>query len=148
MKIVRIDGRSAESLIKTFEDYQTSTYQPEQDIADTWKYPSGENTSFYGALRGEDTIVAVGAFDIFKNYGEIKQLFVSHQNRGKGLAEKMIRAIEDHLLQLSIRSAKLRIGILQYQALGLYRKLGYKECHAFGAYEPNPNCIFMTKFLK
>ena len=34
-----------------------------------------------------------------------------------------------------------------FEALGLYRDLGFAECDPFGAYGPDPLSVFMAKWL-
>lgn len=147
MEIVQISTLKAKNLIKAFERYESSLYQSEGELQDSPKGLLMQNAIFYGALEDENAL-AIGALEIFKTYGEIKRVFVMDAHRGKGLAKMIMAALEHHLIEQSIRSSKLEIGILQYEALGLYRKLGYKECHAFGPYHPDPLSVFMTKPLK
>jgi putative acetyltransferase len=40
---------------------------------------------------------------------------------------------------------RLETGVRQPEALGLYRKLGYRERGPFGAYKPDPLSVFMEK---
>ena len=40
---------------------------------------------------------------------------------------------------------RLETGVLQPEALGLYRKLGYRERGPFGAYAADPLSVFMEK---
>ncbi len=147
MEIVQISRRKAEDLLGAFKIYQASLYQAEGSYPDSMESLSNPNVVFYGALE-EETVQAVGALEAFKNYGEIKGVFVMDTHRRKGLAKSIMTALEHHLIHQSSRVAKLQIGILQYEALGLYRKLGYKECHVFGEYQPDPLSVFMTKILK
>ena len=46
-----------------------------------------------------------------------------------------------------VRLFRLETGIKQTEAVGLYRKLGYRERHPFGAYRPDPLSVFMEKSL-
>ncbi len=147
MEIVQISTQKAKELMEAFERYHSSLYPAEGNHTDSLESLSTQNAIFYGALEGENTL-AIGALEMFKTYGEIKRVFVMEEHRGKGLAKMIMASLEHHLMEQSVRSAKLEIGILQYEALGLYRKLGYKECHAFGTYRPDPMSVFMTKSLK
>ncbi len=147
MKIVQIKPEKAKDLIEVFERYQSSLYPSESRHMDRLGALSNKNVIFYGAMQDEN-IIAIGAVEIFKNYGEIKHVFVMDDHRGKGLGKMIMAALENYLIAQSIRSAKLKIGILQYEALGLYRNLDYKECHAFGTYRPDPLTVYMTKSFK
>lgn len=147
MEIVQINIQKAKDLLKEFERYEASLYPAETKYPDSMESLTNQNVVFYGAMEDE-ILLGVGAFEVFKGYGEIKGVFIIEAHRGKGLAKSIMLALERHLIEQSVRYAKLEIGILQYEALGLYRRLGYKECHAFGAYHPDPLSVFMTKALK
>ncbi|MFA5902923.1 MAG: GNAT family N-acetyltransferase [Desulfobacula sp.] len=147
MEIVQINIQKAKDLLKEFERYEASLYPAETKYPDSMESLTNQNVVFYGAMEDE-LLLGVGALEGFKGYGEIKGVFIIEAHRGKGLAKSIMLALERHLIDQSVRYAKLEIGILQYEALGLYRRLGYKECHAFGTYHPDPLSVFMTKALK
>jgi putative acetyltransferase len=42
---------------------------------------------------------------------------------------------------------RLETGVLQTEALGLYRRLGYQERGPYGDYETDPLSVFMEKRL-
>ncbi len=97
-----------------------------------------------GAMDG-DSILAIGAVKIFKNYGEIKRLYVPQKYRGLGLAKKIMVALEDKLIKHSILTSNLETGVKQPEAIGLYRKLGYRKCGPFGSYKEDSLSVFMSK---
>ena len=55
--------------------------------------------------------------------------------------------LENHLVGLGVRVARLEAGPKQPEALGLYRKLGYTERGPFGPYADDPLSVFMEKTL-
>ena len=56
-----------------------------------------------------------------------------------------MRFLEDELRQRGVELIRLETGVRQPEALGLYRKLGYRERGPFGAYRPDPLSVFMEK---
>jgi len=80
-------------------------------------------------------------------YGEIKRLFVLPEFRGLGLSRALMLALEAHLQAQQIEWARLETGIHQPEALGLYRRMGYRERGPFGAYRLDPYSVFMEKRL-
>ena len=54
--------------------------------------------------------------------------------------------LETELERRGIRLFRLETGIKQPEALGLYRKLGYRERPPFGGYRPDPLSVFMEKY--
>ena len=79
------------------------------------------------------------------SYAEIKRVFVLDQFRGRGLSAKLMGYLESELQQRGVELFRLETGVLQPEALGLYRKLGYHERGPFGAYKPDPFSVFMEK---
>lgn len=56
-------------------------------------------------------------------------------------------ALEGHLRGKKIYVCRLETGVKQPEALGLYRKLGYRERQPFGDCAADPLSIFMEKQL-
>jgi putative acetyltransferase len=54
--------------------------------------------------------------------------------------------LETELEHRGIRLYRLETGIKQPEALGLYRKLGYRERPPFGSYRADPLSVFMEKY--
>jgi putative acetyltransferase len=99
--------------------------------------------------RLDGKLVATGAAKIMQDdgtYAEIKRVFVLEQYRGRGLSRKIMQFLETELEHRGIRLYRLETGIKQPEALGLYRKLGYRERPPFGSYRADPLSIFMEKY--
>ncbi len=99
--------------------------------------------------RLDGKLVATGAAKIMQDdgtYAEIKRVFVLEQYRGRGLSRKIMQFLETELERRGIRLFRLETGIKQPEALGLYRKLGYRERTPFGSYRPDPLSVFMEKY--
>ena len=99
--------------------------------------------------RLDGKLVATGAAKIMQDdgtYAEIKRVFVLEQYRGRGLSRKIMQFLETELERRGIRLYRLETGIKQPEALGLYRKLGYRERPPFGSYRPDPLSVFMEKY--
>ncbi len=146
MTIIQIDPRQAEHLINELDEYQESLYPSESNHLDAIETLCQPNVIMMGAIEKTD-IIAIGAVKVYINYGEIKRLYVPNECRGKGLAKKIMTALEDHLIKHSILESKLETGINQPEAIGLYKKLGYKACGPFGSYKEDPLSVFMSKHL-
>ncbi|WP_432448733.1 GNAT family N-acetyltransferase [Aliiroseovarius marinus] len=80
-------------------------------------------------------------------YGEVKRLFVRTEARGKALAVRLMAALEAQALAKGMQEMKLETGDKLVAAVSLYRRLGYRECGPFGAYELHPASLFMEKEL-
>ena len=97
-----------------------------------------------------EQLVACGAVKLVQDdttYGEIKRVFVAEEQRGKRLATAVMQHLEDYLLSIGVRVARLEAGPLHPEALSLYRKLGYTYRGPFGSYRADPLSVFMEKTL-
>jgi len=146
VKPVLIDPVDAKNLIKDLDDYQASLYPAESNHLESLNALGNENVVMLG-IKEKNAFLAIGAVKIFEDYGEIKRVFVPKVNRGKGLAKMIMAALEKALVEKSVWHAKLETGIHQHEAIGLYRRLGYRECRPFGSYETDPLSVFMSKRL-
>ena len=101
----------------------------------------------FGAFRG-DEILAIGGCWLHADYAEVKRIYVRTEARGLGLAKQIIQRIEAEALNMGRMLVRLTTGIHQPESLGLYRRLGYADCGAFGDYPTDdPNSVFMEKRL-
>jgi putative acetyltransferase len=66
---------------------------------------------------------------------EIKRMFVSPENRGKGIATLILKTLEDWARTLGYTHAILETGEKYTEALALYTKNGYHRIPNYGQYE-------------
>ncbi|MEO8821284.1 MAG: GNAT family N-acetyltransferase [Ginsengibacter sp.] len=76
---------------------------------------------------------------------EIKRMFVLPEFRGKGIAFKILKELEKWALQLNYAECILETGKKQSEAIGLYRKAGYKIIENYGQYTNVANSVCMAK---
>lgn len=101
---------------------------------------------FFAARIGDDTC-GTGALAVKSGYGEVKSMFVAEVARGKGVADAILRQIEDKAIELRLPELKLETGNVLYAAHQLYRRHGFADCGPFGAYADAKSSIFMQKTL-
>ncbi len=101
---------------------------------------------FFTAREG-DQILGTGALKIKQGYGEIKSMFVDEAARGKGVADALMRQLEDQARKEGLTKLKLETGNVLHAAHKLYARHGFKECGVFGDYVAAKSSIFMEKTL-
>jgi putative acetyltransferase len=101
---------------------------------------------FFTARIG-DQIYGTGALAIKDGYGEIKSMFVDEEARGKGVADAILRQIEDQAREDKLPILKLETGALLHAAHKLYRRHGFTDCAVFGDYGSGNSSMFMEKQL-
>jgi GNAT superfamily N-acetyltransferase len=65
--------------------------------------------------------------------GEIKRMYVVPDSRGRGLARRLLGALEDAARDLGYVRVRLDTGDFQPQALALYRSAGYADIPDYNA---------------
>ena len=112
------------------------------------KIRDGEEHAFYDQYNKIDHInhVVVAIMDektvgcgAIKTYHdstvEIKRMFVSPDARGRGIASNILIELEIWAKELHFTKCILETGVNQPEAIGLYKKNGYKRIHNFGQYK-------------
>ncbi len=78
---------------------------------------------------------------------EIKRMWVSPEARGLKLGQCLMDALIAEARVEAISKLQLETGISQPEALGLYRRSGFKEVAPFGDYLPDPLSVFMERII-
>ena len=99
---------------------------------------------FYAARRGS-AVLGVGALAEKDGYGELKSIYVDEGARGSGVADALMRQLEDQARALKLPVLRLETGSLLHAAHRLYARHGFAECAPFGAYEASEYSVFMEK---
>lgn len=96
------------------------------DFFGAYNRSSDITTALVARYGGEP--VGCGCFKPFsKGTVEIKRMFVRQDMRGKGIAQTILRALEDWARELGNRAVMIETGILQPEAIRLYEAAGYKR---------------------
>lgn len=102
----------------------------------------------FWTIRADDALAGCGALkDDADGSGEIKSMFIRPTWRGRGLSRKVLETIEETALEIGLRRLNLETGADSLAARALYESSGYVYCPPFGAYQPDPLSVFMTKSL-
>ena len=81
------------------------------------------------------------------NTVEVKRMYISKNHRGKGIASKILAALELWTKELGYTTCILETGNKQIDAMALYRKNGYKIMDNFGKYKGMESSICFEKVL-
>jgi GNAT superfamily N-acetyltransferase len=147
-KVVRTDSDNTDfkSLVKELD-----TFLAELD---------GEEHAFYNSLNKIDQIkhaiviyeddkpVACGAIREFSPEAtEVKRMYTLPELRGKGYASRVLSELEKWAAELSYQKCVLETGNRQPDAIGLYKKSGYKVIPNYGKYAGLENSVCFEKEL-
>ncbi|ANL72267.1 GCN5-related N-acetyltransferase protein [Rhizobium phaseoli] len=134
-------------LLDLSDAYAQSLYPAESNHLVDLSLLEKPSVSFFvarnlGAIVGCCALVEAG-----DGTAEIKRMFVDPQARGLRIASGLMNALEAVAGQKRLTAIRLETGIYQPESIALYRKYGYREIEAFGAYLPDPLSLFMEKRL-
>lgn len=76
---------------------------------------------------------------------EVKRMYTKPQYRGKGIAGKILSALEKWAVELSCHTCVLETGKKQPEAIALYKKNGYKIIPNYGQYKGVDNSVCFEK---
>lgn len=120
----------------------------------------GADHSFYHQYNGiqllqhvvvlfhEDIPIGCGAFkQIEADTVEVKRMYILPDHRSKGLATKVLTALEEWAKEEGFITAVLETGKRQPEAIALYQKNGYVNIPNYGQYIGIENSVCFEKRL-
>ncbi|SEJ70553.1 putative acetyltransferase [Variovorax sp. OK605] len=132
-------------LIDDLDAYQKPLYPPESHHGIDIAALSAANVLFAVARDLEGKAVGCGAIVVGPEFGELKRMFVRPENRGQGIAAKVLGFLEHEAKAKGCMTFMLETGPSQPEAISLYARAGYERRGPFGGYGPDPFSVFMQK---
>lgn len=78
---------------------------------------------------------------------ELKRMFVLPSQRGRGIASIILQYLEDWGREMNYQKCILETGVKQPEAIGLYKKRGYRIIENYGQYINVLNSICFEKII-
>ena len=100
------------------------------------------------AYENDKPISCGGLKAYSSNTLEIKRMYTIPEWRGKGIATKILSELERWAAELSFEKCVLETGKRQPEAIGLYKKNGYKLIPNYGQYAQIENSFCFEKEIK
>ena len=138
------------------KNFQNLVLELDKDLAKK----NGDTNDFFAQYNKTDLIknvvvalndylpVGCGAMKEFDNSTmEIKRMYVTIEMRGKGVAVAVLNDLESWAKELGYKKCVLETGDKMLEAIGLYKKSGYKIIKNYGQYENVESSICFEKEL-
>ena len=126
------NAEEAKALIfKVFDEYQLDIDYPHA-VLDIEENETAYVDGFLG-LVFDPTDQLVGTFGLYKlsnKTAEIRKMYLLPEARGKGLGKWMVRFLLDKAKTLGYEIVELETSSSFTQAMGLYRKVGFRQKNA------------------
>jgi GNAT superfamily N-acetyltransferase len=149
IRVYRAEGSQIESAYGIVKEYYQAAAVVVREDADQFA------KDYFGAGTGvwlaEDDGRIVGCIALrnlraMRGCGEIKRLYVRPEFRGKGLADQLLRALEDYAKECGYEWLYLDTAADMKAAARFYERKGFQPCER---YNENPQAaIFMRKIVR
>jgi GNAT superfamily N-acetyltransferase len=146
IKTIRKNSKNKDfiNLVKELDVYLKITDEDEHDFYN--QYNSIDVLKEVVVTYVSENAVGCGAIKKFDNsIVEVKRMFVSLDNRGTGVAQKILQELETCAKELGYKKCILETGVRQVEAVKFYKKCGYKIIPNYGQYQGMENSICFEK---
>jgi putative acetyltransferase len=136
------------ALIGELDQILSAEYPPEQRHGLALDAIFAPGIRFFLA-RLNGLAAGCGGVAFFEDFAEVKRMYVRDVARGRGVAQALLARIEKEARDSGSVLLKLETGVRQLAALRFYRRAGFRDCAAFGAYAAmEPQAIATSVFLQ
>ncbi|BFU42822.1 GNAT family N-acetyltransferase [Krasilnikovia sp. MM14-A1004] len=111
--------------------------------AEDFEAPSG---AFFGAYLG-DALVGCAGWRAHGEDAELKRMYTSPSVRGRGVARRLLAAVEDSARADGRKRMILETGDRQPEAIALYTSAGYERIEDFGYYKGQAGVLSYARTL-
>ena len=143
----RPDSADALGLIAELEEHLAPRYPSESRHGLNIEQLIVQNVAFF-VLRADGQPAACGGVKLYGlEYGELKRMYVLPAYRGRGIARRMVAALEEAAHATGRPEIRLETGTYLPAAIALYRSVGYAPIPPYGEYVGNPYSVCFAKRL-
>ena len=146
IKTIRTNSKNKDflNLVKELDAYLKVTDEEEHDFYN--QFNNIDVLKEVVVTYVSENAVGCGAIKKFDNSTvEVKRMFVSLDNRGTGVAQKILQELETCAKELGYKKCILETGVRQVEAVKFYKKCGYKIIPNYGQYQGMENSICFEK---
>ena len=147
-KVVKTTSENPDfiSLIRTFDIFLWERYPELKN--DYWGNNLIEFNSNVFIIYLNEKVVACGCFKKYNsNTVELKRMFVSPEARGLGLAQQIIKELEEEARTQGFKTMILETLYRQVEAINLYQKVGFEIIENYEPYVGLANSVCMRKSI-
>ncbi len=130
------DVPEAQRLIAALDAHLAGRYAAEQRFGPNLRPEQvAPGLGTFVIARADGRAVGCGALRrLDEGTAEVKRMYVEPERRGQGIAKEILEHLEDAARVMDTRRLVLETGMYQAEAIGLYRRAGFKPIVCFGEY--------------
>jgi GNAT superfamily N-acetyltransferase len=144
------DSPDARRLIASLDEHLSSLYTPDQMFGPNFKaeqVAAGQGT--FVVARSDGRAIGCGAMrKLDGTTAEVKRMYVEPEVRGHGVARRILDHLEDSAREMGVHRLVLETGIYQAEAIGLYRRTGFKPIRCWGEYAESLTSVCFEKAIE
>jgi putative acetyltransferase len=143
------DSPDARRLVTALDAHLAVRYTPEQRFGPNLK-PSqlAAGLGTFLVARVDGRAVGCRAVRVLDPATvEVKRMYVEPDVRGQGVAKEILTHLEAAARELGAERSVLETGIYQDEAIGLYRRAGYRQVDCWGEYAASATSVCFEKSL-
>ncbi|OJF13726.1 GNAT family N-acetyltransferase [Couchioplanes caeruleus] len=103
--------------------------------------------AFFVAQEASGRLIGCGGWREHGDDAELKRMFTIAAARGRGVARRVLAAIEESARERGRKRVILETGDKQPEAVALYEKYGYERIEDFGYYKGEPGVLSYARVL-
>jgi putative acetyltransferase len=141
------DSVDARRLVAALDAHLSTLYTPEQRFGPNLKPEHvAPGVGMFLVARAGGQAVGCGALRrLDKTTAEVKRMYVEPEVRGRGVAKAVLERLESAARELGVHRLVLETGIYQAEAIGLYRRAGFKPVRCWGEYAGSLTSVCFEK---
>jgi putative acetyltransferase len=144
LAITEPDRDDVRRLTSSSDAYLASLYPAESNHLTDIAALVSKDVTFLAALCAGEAVGCGALVRTRPGECELKRMFVAAAHRRRGLARRILRALEV-IASEEKRVVRLETGVKQPEAMALYKSAGFVDIASFGSYAPDPLSVFMEK---
>lgn len=148
-QIEKTSGQSKElaRLIATLDDDLRERYGDAKIHGIDLENADHDGIIFFMGTYGKQAVCCGALRPYDSRRVEVKRMFVKKEYRGKEFSKKLYRHLEQTAREMGFKSIILETGKKQFEAHGLYKKMGFSPIEKFGEYVIDENSLCFAKEL-
>jgi putative acetyltransferase len=146
ISIEHADAPGVAELLQLSDEFHAALYTPDECFLLDLDELRTPNVTIVVA-REEGRALGMAALVEKPGYGEVKRMYLRDEARGRGLADGILRSIEDVAREHGVHLLQLETGPLQPAAIAFYERNGFSRIPEYGEYIGSESSVCFGKTL-
>jgi putative acetyltransferase len=139
----------AQALIAALNEELTGPYPPDNNFFELLPESVDGERGIFVIARVDNAAVGCGAVRLLDDAAaEIKRMYVPPEQRGRGVAGRLLEELEAWARERDVRRLVLETGDKQHEAIALYERAGFTAIPCWGEYAGSETSICYEKRLR